>query len=83
MPGIPDLRIRSPASSSSLATASSTAFSGRGIAGTSGGGVSPAWSAVDGEVEGWDEDGVEPAPHPTTSTVSIASAATRGFMVER
>src|SRR5262245_56568226 len=47
IPGIPDLDIRSSAMPSSLATALSTAFSGRGIAGTSGGGTS-AWVGVDG-----------------------------------
>ena len=40
MPGMPDLLIRSSAMPSSLATALSTAFSGKGIAGTSGGGTS-------------------------------------------
>ena len=47
MPGMPDLRISSSAMPSSLATALSTAFSGKGIAGTSGGGTS-AWVGVDG-----------------------------------
>ena len=40
MPGMPDFFISSSAMPSSLATALSTALSGNGIAGTSGGGTS-------------------------------------------
>src|SRR5215208_7275735 len=48
IPGIPDFFISSSAIPSSLATALSTAFSGRGIAGTNGGGTSDCAEAVGG-----------------------------------
>ena len=48
IPGMPDFFIRSSAIPSSLATALSTALSGSGIAGTSGGGTSDRVCAVGG-----------------------------------
>ena len=49
MPGMPEVFIRSAARPSSLATALSTALSGSGIAGTSGGGSSDSDRAADGD----------------------------------
>ena len=65
IPGMPDVFIRSSAMPSSLATALSTAFSGSGIAGTSGGGTS---DSVGGRRRPVARRG--PPPHPPAATSS-------------
>src|SRR5829696_4707965 len=73
IPGIPDFFNNSSAIPSSFATAFSTAFSGRGIAGTNGGGTSESVGAADGRAGSADSD--EHAANDISSIVTAAAFA--------
>src|SRR5215207_6669024 len=76
-PGMPDFFIRSSVIPSSLATAFSTAFSGRGIAGTNGGGTSDCAEAVGGG-GGW--DGLELQLARDINSSAVAATLASAFM---
>ena len=75
-PGTPDFFIRSSAMPSSLATALSTALSGSGIAGTSGGGMSDSVGFAC-SADGFDPCCAGPEPHAASIDIAAAIAISR------